>query len=192
MWFRVVENIGDQLCLPLVAPWTQWADYNGDSACETGFWMPVSLFSAHGEPFRLPAVSPDERQPDLVERIVDGLRHHPRVILDAATERDQQRTIAAGKVAGKYLKRATKAAVTSRGVLIEFDDVDFDDSYAPLSDEQEQWVPEPSVESSVERNVQATAPLELPVHDDLPDGQLPRRIPGAGPRPGPRIPRGIE
>src|SRR5690606_41234789 len=98
MWFRVVENIGDQLCLPLVAPWTRWADNNGDSACETGFWMPVSLFSAHGAPFRLPAVSSVERQPALVQRFVDRLRHHPRVILDAATVRVRQRTIAVGNV----------------------------------------------------------------------------------------------
>lgn len=152
--------------------------------------MPVSLFSTHGEPFRLPAVSPDERQPDLVERIVDGLRRHPRIILDAATERDQQRTIAAGKVAGKYLKRATNAAVTSEGVLIEFDDID--DSYAPLPEGHEQWAPESPLSpttSPVKQNVQTTSPMALPVQDDHPEGRLPRRIPGTGPRPGSRISR---
>ncbi len=138
--------------------------------------MPVSPFSSTGEPFRLPAVSDHERQPYLVERITDGLRDHSRVILDAATDRDRQRTVAAGKVAGKHLKRATRATVTSRGVLVEFDDLD--DSYQQFQDEQEQWRARPRPTSS-----EAAPPVEQSVHHP-PEGQLPRRIPGAGPRPG--------
>ncbi|GAA3759754.1 hypothetical protein GCM10022402_42090 [Salinactinospora qingdaonensis] len=58
-----------------------------------------------------------------MERLTTGLRTHGRIIIDALTERDRQRIIAAGKVAGRRLKRHTTITETRAGVLIEFDDL---------------------------------------------------------------------
>ncbi|KUP98170.1 hypothetical protein AC529_02940 [Thermobifida cellulosilytica TB100] len=135
----------------------------------------------------MPGVSDHERQPDLVERIAEGLRDHPRVILDAFTERDRQRAVAAGRVAGKHLKRATRATVLPEGVLVEFDDID--DPYLSYQEEQQRMA-QPTPGPAVQEARDARGGPEAPGVQAAPDGKLPRRIPGAGPRPGPHVPRG--
>ncbi|UOE18843.1 hypothetical protein NI17_019010 [Thermobifida halotolerans] len=132
------------------------------------------------------AVSDGERQPDLVERIADGLRSHPRVILDAFTDRDQQRAVAAGRVAGKHLKRATRATATGEGVLVEFDDIDGPYQEEPETEERpgQSWGVRPSWATYAGPSQSAVRS-----NQNAPGGRLPQRVPGTGPRPGAPVPK---
>ncbi|GAB3210993.1 hypothetical protein ACQEU5_07780 [Marinactinospora thermotolerans] len=74
------------------------------------------------DPVRLPHIHGAEPQRDLVDRITSGLGAHECVVMGALTARDRQRIIAAGKVAGKRLKRSTVITETDAGIEIAFDD----------------------------------------------------------------------
>ncbi|GLU47136.1 hypothetical protein Nans01_14870 [Nocardiopsis ansamitocini] len=95
--------------------------------------------------------------------------------MEAHTERDQQRIVAAGKVAGKQLKRGVVTTVVDAWALVEFDDMADRFPVPPESGDPN------AAESG--RFLPHVQPVSLDQHRPP---ELPSRVPGAGPKPGKR------
>ncbi|GAA3736736.1 hypothetical protein HDA32_005530 [Spinactinospora alkalitolerans] len=160
--------------------------------------MPISAHPADSnpEPVRLPHTHVHEQQPDLVERVTVGLRAHESVVMGAPTERDRQRIVAAGKVAGKRIKRNVAIAVTENGVLIEFEDLRdplAQPRQSPEVSRERELGPVPEEEDDPSPLLRFDPELLNPAGPrggEVPDGTdpeadapLPRRVPGTSPRP---------
>lgn len=155
--------------------------------------LPSSFEDAFDDaPVQLPRIDADERQPELVERIMTGLRGHARIVVGVSTDRERQRIVAAGRVAGKRLKRAVQTLDADGGVLVEFDDAD--DYFGGPPPEAARTPRTAARPGGGDRDGSPAAPRPdaPPAGRDAGEaeaGALPKRVPGAGPRPGGRTPR---